>query len=150
MLARCTAGHPHPVASALHCACRHRKFSLYDAEALALIWKHKMGGETAEETTVKKSRRGHATGNCRAALVNHSQLTSLQTMRKIFKTGDHVSWNSEAGRVSGTIMKVHTKNVNVKGYIHHATRDDPQYEIRSGRTDHIALHKGSALRHVRG
>lgn len=26
-----------------------------------------------------------------------------------FKRGDHVSWNSEAGRVSGRIVKVHTK-----------------------------------------
>ncbi|MCA9810380.1 MAG: HVA1 family protein, partial [Candidatus Dadabacteria bacterium] len=27
-----------------------------------------------------------------------------------FKVGDNVSWNSEAGRVSGTIIKVHTKD----------------------------------------
>lgn len=63
-----------------------------------------------------------------------------------FKIGDHVSWNSEAGRVSGTIIGVHTQNVNYKGYIHHATSDDPQYEIKSDKTSHIAMHKGSALR----
>jgi hypothetical protein len=63
-----------------------------------------------------------------------------------FKVGDHVSWNSEAGRVSGTIIKVHRKDVNWKGYIHHATREQPQYEIKSDKTDHVALHKGSALR----
>ncbi len=28
-----------------------------------------------------------------------------------FAVGDHVSWNSEAGRVSGTITKVHTKDL---------------------------------------
>ena len=66
-------------------------------------------------------------------------------MRRAFKIGDHVSWNSEAGRVSGTIIGVHTTDVDWKGYIHHATRDDPQYEIRSDKTDHIALHKPSAL-----
>jgi hypothetical protein len=70
-------------------------------------------------------------------------------MTKKFKVGDHVSWNSEAGRVRGTIVKVHAKNVNYKGYVHHASRDDPQYEIKSDRTDHIALHKGGALRHLR-
>jgi hypothetical protein len=70
-------------------------------------------------------------------------------MAKSFKVGDHVSWNSEAGRVSGTIVKVHTNDVNYKGYIHHASRADPQYEIKSDETDHIALHKGSALRHLR-
>jgi len=57
-----------------------------------------------------------------------------------------VTWNSEAGRVSGTIIKVYTRNVDFKGYIHHASEDAPQYEIKSSKTDHIALHKGSALR----
>lgn len=66
-------------------------------------------------------------------------------MRKAFKVGDHVTWNSEAGRVSGRIIKVHTKNVTYKGYIHHASKDEPQYEIKSGKTDHIAMHKGPAL-----
>jgi hypothetical protein len=62
-----------------------------------------------------------------------------------FKAGDKVSWNSEVGRVSGTIIKVHTKDFDYKGYTHHATKDDPQYEIKSDKSDHIAAHKGSAL-----
>jgi len=32
---------------------------------------------------------------------------------------------------------------------HHATPDDPQYEIKSDKTDHVALHKGKALRLLR-
>jgi hypothetical protein len=71
-------------------------------------------------------------------------------MAEIFKPGDHVSWNSEAGRVSGHIVRVHTRDVNYKGYVHHASTDDPQYEIKSDKTDHIALHKGRALRRLRG
>lgn len=67
-------------------------------------------------------------------------------MKHRFKTGDHVTWNSEAGRASGRIVKVHVKDVEWKGYTHHATADEPQYEIKSDKTDHIALHKGSALR----
>ena len=63
-----------------------------------------------------------------------------------FKIGDQVTWNSEAGRVSGTIKKVHTRNVDFKGYTHHASEEDPQYEIKSSKTEHIAMHKGSALR----
>lgn len=62
-----------------------------------------------------------------------------------FKMGDHVSWNSEAGRVSGTIRKMHKHDFNWKGYTHHASSDDPQYEIKSDTTDHVAVHKGSAL-----
>ncbi|HEX3339165.1 MAG TPA: DUF2945 domain-containing protein [Pseudolabrys sp.] len=64
------------------------------------------------------------------------------------QSGDQVSWNSEAGRVRGTIVKVHTKDVNYKGYIHHASRGDPQYEIKSDKTDHVAIHKGTALRRL--
>ena len=70
-------------------------------------------------------------------------------MEKTFKVGDHVSWNSEAGRVSGTIVKVHIKDVNYKGYIHHADKDNPQYEIKSDKTDHVAVHKGGALQRLR-
>ena len=66
-----------------------------------------------------------------------------------FKVGDRVSWNSEAGRVSGKIVKVHTKDVNYKGYVHHASKDEPQYEIKSDKTDHVALHKGGVLRLLR-
>lgn len=68
-------------------------------------------------------------------------------MSDTFKVGDHVTWNSEAGWVSGHIVRVHTSDVN-KGYVHHATEDDPQYEIKSDKTDHIALHKGKALQHL--
>jgi Hypervirulence associated proteins TUDOR domain len=70
-------------------------------------------------------------------------------MANTFKVGDHVTWNSEAGHVSGRIVKVHTKNVNYKGYVHHASKENPQYEIKSDRTDHIALHKAAALKRLR-
>lgn len=70
-------------------------------------------------------------------------------MTQKFKVGDHVAWNSEAGRVSGTITKVHTRNTAYKGYTHHASKEDPQYEIQSDKTDHIALHKGAALRKLK-
>jgi len=66
-------------------------------------------------------------------------------MNHKFKIGNHVTWNSEAGHVSGTITKIHTNNFDYKGYTHHATEDDPQYEIKSDKTDHIAVHKGKAL-----
>lgn len=69
-------------------------------------------------------------------------------MKRPFSVGDHVSWNSEAGRVRGRILRVHTRDVDYKGYTHHASPDEPQYEIKSDRTDHIAMHKGSALRRI--
>ena len=66
-------------------------------------------------------------------------------MTEQFNVGDHVRWNSEAGHVSGTIIKVHTTDSEYMGYTHHASKDDPQYEIKSDKTDHIAVHKGTAL-----
>ena len=67
------------------------------------------------------------------------------TVAKRFKVHDRVSWNSEAGRVSGTIIRVHTSDFDHMGYIHHASPDAPQYEIKNAKTDHIAFHKASAL-----
>jgi Hypervirulence associated proteins TUDOR domain len=69
-------------------------------------------------------------------------------MVRTFRIGEHVSWNSEAGRVRGKIIKVHRRDVNYKGYIHHASSDDPLYEIKSDTTDHVALHKAAALRRL--
>ena len=45
-------------------------------------------------------------------------------------------------------VRVYKRDVNYKGYVHHASQDDPQYEIRSDKTDHVALHKGRALRRL--
>jgi hypothetical protein len=62
-----------------------------------------------------------------------------------FKVGDRVGWNSEAGRVTGVVIRVHTQDTDYKGHTRHASPADPQYEIKSSKTEHIALHKGSAL-----
>lgn len=62
-----------------------------------------------------------------------------------FKVGDHVRWNSEAGYVTGIITKVHTADFDYKGHTHRASVDDPQYEIQSDKTDHIAAHRGKVL-----
>ncbi|UTD27802.1 hypothetical protein DB459_13640 [Bradyrhizobium sp. WD16] len=74
---------------------------------------------------------------------------STPSKSRPFKVGDHVGWNSEAGRISGRIVRVHTRDVVRGGYVHHASADDPNYEIKSDRTDHLALHKARALRHLR-
>lgn len=67
-------------------------------------------------------------------------------MLKIFKRGDHVAWNSEADGVRGVILKKITSDIRFKGYVHHASQDVPQYLIQSDKTDHVAIHKGRALR----
>lgn len=69
-------------------------------------------------------------------------------MKRTFKVGDRVSWNSEAGRAQGTIKKKITSMITFKGYKVHASKNEPQYLIKSNKTDHLAMHKGSALRKI--
>lgn len=66
-----------------------------------------------------------------------------------FKRGDHVAWNSEAGRVSGVILKKIVSDIRIKGYVHHASKQEPQYLIKSDKTDHVAIHRGKALRRLK-
>ncbi len=70
-------------------------------------------------------------------------------MKDDFKVGDHVEWNSEAGRVTGTIIKKVTSEITFKGYTVHASAAEPQYQIKSDKTDHVAMHKGSALKKIK-
>ncbi|MCC7165247.1 MAG: DUF2945 domain-containing protein [Anaerolineae bacterium] len=69
-------------------------------------------------------------------------------MAQEFKVGDHVEWNSEAGRVRGTIKEKITSEIEFKGYTVHASEQEPQYLIKSDKTDHLAMHKGSALKKI--
>lgn len=66
-------------------------------------------------------------------------------MRETFTRGDHVAWNSEAGRVRGVVLKKITSNMRFKGYVHHASKDESQYLIQSDKMAHVAIHKGRAL-----
>jgi len=69
-------------------------------------------------------------------------------MIKTFKQGDHVAWNSEAGRVTGIIQKKITSEIVFKGYKRHASKAEPQYIIKSDKTDHVAIHKAPALTRI--
>ena len=69
-------------------------------------------------------------------------------MSNDFEVGDHVEWNSEAGLVRGTIEKIITSEITFKGYRVHASMGEPQYLIKSDKTDHLAMHKGSALKKI--
>ena len=66
-------------------------------------------------------------------------------MKHKFKVGDHVEWNSEAGHVRGTIKKKVASAIKFKTYTVRASKEQPQYLIKSDKTDHLAMHKGSAL-----
>jgi len=69
-------------------------------------------------------------------------------MKKDFKVGDQVGWNSEAGHVRGTIKKKVTSAIKFKTYTVRASKEVPQYLIKSDKTDHMAMHKGAALKKI--
>ena len=57
-----------------------------------------------------------------------------------------MGWNSEAGYVRGTIRRKITSAIKFKGYTVRASKEEPQYLIKSDKTDHMAMHKGAALK----
>ncbi|MBD0316471.1 MAG: DUF2945 domain-containing protein [Nitrospiraceae bacterium] len=69
-------------------------------------------------------------------------------MTREFKVGDHVSWNSEAGRIRGRIQKKVTAPMKFKTYTARASKEEPQYLVKSDKTGRLALHKGVALRKI--
>ncbi|MCW5799928.1 MAG: DUF2945 domain-containing protein [Nitrospira sp.] len=69
-------------------------------------------------------------------------------MDRSFNVGDHVSWNSEAGRIRGTIQKKITAPTKFKTYVARASKEEPQYLVKSDKTGHLAMHKGRALRRI--
>ena len=67
-------------------------------------------------------------------------------MKHEFKVGDHVGWNPEEGHVRGTIKKKVPSAIKFKTYTVRASKEEPQYLIKSDKTEHMAMHKGSALK----
>nr|AAT96113.1 hypothetical protein [Pseudomonas viridiflava] len=69
-------------------------------------------------------------------------------MTTSFKVGDAVRWNSEAGEIRGKVTKVHVKDVEFMGKHRPASKDSPQYEVKSAKTGHLAMHHEDALHKV--
>jgi hypothetical protein len=67
-------------------------------------------------------------------------------MKKTPKKGDHVTWNSDVGDVTGTVQKKLTKKMKIKKHEVKATKDNPQYLVKSDKTGKMAAHKQSALK----
>ena len=69
-------------------------------------------------------------------------------MTTSFKVGDAERWNSEAGEIRGKVTKVHVKDVEFMGKHRPASKDSPQYEVKSDKTGHLAMHHEDALHKV--
>jgi hypothetical protein len=67
-------------------------------------------------------------------------------MSKDLKAGDQVAWNTSQGETRGTVERKVTGTERVKGHVAKASKDAPQYKVRSARTGKEAIHKAAALR----
>jgi hypothetical protein len=61
--------------------------------------------------------------------------------------GDHVSWSSHGQKVEGTVEQKITKRTEAAGRTVDASKDDPQYKVKSAKTGREAVHKPGALHH---
>jgi hypothetical protein len=62
-----------------------------------------------------------------------------------FKKGDKVSWQSHGSTVHGTVEKQITTETEAGGRHVAASKDEPQYLVKSAKTGAEAVHKPTAL-----
>lgn len=63
-----------------------------------------------------------------------------------FRKGDKVEWDSHGGTAEGTVEKKITSDTEAGGRTVRASKDDPQYLVRSEKSGGTAVHKPGALR----
>ncbi|MFN8075814.1 MAG: DUF2945 domain-containing protein [Kineosporiaceae bacterium] len=60
--------------------------------------------------------------------------------------GDHVTWKSHGGQAEGVVEKKITSDTEAAGRTVRASKDDPQYLVKSEKSGGEAVHKPSALK----
>ena len=66
-------------------------------------------------------------------------------MSKNLKKGDDVQWNTSQGTTSGTIVQKQTSETHIKGHKVAASKEDPQYIVKSDKSGKEAAHKPEGL-----
>lgn len=66
-------------------------------------------------------------------------------MAEEFKKGDRVSWETSQGRTDGVVEKKQTTETHIKGHKVAASKEEPQYIVRSDKSGEKAAHKPEAL-----
>jgi hypothetical protein len=62
-----------------------------------------------------------------------------------FKKGDRVTWRSHGSTAVGTVVREITADTEAAGRTVRASKDEPQYEVRSEKSGRTAVHKPDAL-----
>ena len=69
-------------------------------------------------------------------------------MSKNLKKGDKVKWDTSQGETHGTVVKKETKAAKAGSHTAKATKGEPQYRVKSGKTGKEAIHHAKELRRV--
>lgn len=64
---------------------------------------------------------------------------------KSFKQGDKVEWDYSGNKVEGEVEKKVTEDTEIKGHEAKASKDDPQYKVKSDKTGKTAIHQPDEL-----
>jgi Hypervirulence associated proteins TUDOR domain len=67
-------------------------------------------------------------------------------MAQELKQGDRVTWQSHGGTAEGVVVRKITEDTELAGRQVRASKDEPQYLVRSEKSGGEAVHKPSALR----
>ena len=62
-----------------------------------------------------------------------------------FKKGDKVEWDSSGGHSVGTVVKKITAPTKIKSHEVKASKDNPEYIVKSEKSGKEAAHKPGAL-----
>jgi hypothetical protein len=65
---------------------------------------------------------------------------------KKLKKGDKVEWNSSGGKSVGKVEKRVTSKTRIKGHVAKASKDNPQYVVKSDKSGKKAVHKPTELK----
>jgi len=68
------------------------------------------------------------------------------SMSESFREGDQVEWNSHGSTATGVVEQKITSRTEAGGRTVDASKDEPQYLVRSDKSDGTAVHKPDALR----
>ena len=62
------------------------------------------------------------------------------------KKGDKVAWETSQGETQGEVVRKQTTETHIEGHKVAASKDEPQYIVRSDKSGKTAAHKPDALR----
>ena len=65
---------------------------------------------------------------------------------KKFKKGDEVTWDSSGGASQGEVVEKVTATAKVKGHTAKASKEEPQYRVKSDKSGKEAIHKPEELK----